>query len=125
MAGGSSRRLFEPLVLLVAAVVLLDEDRRPPALLETLLLVVRPEFRLDQDGRLRHLLVESVLRGQSRRVSAHVQPEDEENRKRVQTVLEKEEERTNAASCVCSLTAAQPHESDLRPAASVNTVFSS
>lgn len=70
MAGGASRSLFQPLVLLVAAVVLLDQNRRPPALLETLLLVVRPELGLDQDGRLGHLLVESVLREQSRSVSA-------------------------------------------------------
>lgn len=70
MAGGASRRLFQPLVLLVAAVVLLDQNRRPPALLETLLLVVRPELGLDQDGRLGHLLVESVLREQNRSVSA-------------------------------------------------------
>lgn len=70
MAGGASRSLFQPLVLLVAAVVLLDQNRRPPALLETLLLVVRPELGLDQDGRLSHLLVESVLREQSRSVSA-------------------------------------------------------
>lgn len=70
MAGGASRSLFQPLVLLVAAVVLLDQNRRPPALLETLLLVVRPELGLDQDGRLGHLLVESVLREQSRSISA-------------------------------------------------------
>lgn len=81
VAGGPSRSLFEPLVLLVAAVVLLDEDCRPTALLETLLLVVRPELGLDQDGRLGHLLIESVLRGQSRTVSVHVQPEDKHNRK--------------------------------------------
>lgn len=54
---------LQPLVLLVAAVVLLDEDRRPPALLEPLLLVVGPELGLDQDGRLGHLLVESILGG--------------------------------------------------------------
>lgn len=63
-AGGAPRNLFQTLVLLVAAVVLLDEDRRPPALLETLLLVVGPELGLDQDGRLGHLLIESVLKGQ-------------------------------------------------------------
>lgn len=75
VAGGPSRSLFEPLVLLVAAVVLLDEDRRPPALLEALLLVVRPELRLDQDGRLGHLLIESVLTGQRRTVSGRTQQE--------------------------------------------------
>lgn len=65
VGGGASRCLFQPLILLVAAVVLLDEDGGPPALLETLLLVVRPELGLDQDGCLGHLLVESVLRGQT------------------------------------------------------------
>lgn len=65
VGGGASWCLFEPLILLVAAVVLLDEDGGPPALLETLLLVVRPELGLDQDGCLGHLLIESVLRRQT------------------------------------------------------------
>lgn len=47
VAGCSSRSLFQPLILLVAAVVLLNEDGCPPALLESLLLVVRPELGLD------------------------------------------------------------------------------
>lgn len=65
VGGSASWCLFEPLILLVAAVVLLDEDGGPPALLETLLLVVRPELGLDQDGCLGHLLIESILRGQT------------------------------------------------------------
>lgn len=69
MVGAASRSLFQTLVLLVAAVVLLDEDRGSSALLETLLLIVRPELGLDQDGRLGHLLIESILRGQSGNVS--------------------------------------------------------
>lgn len=42
--GGASGGLFQTLELFVAAVVLLDEDRRSATLLETLLLVVRPEL---------------------------------------------------------------------------------
>lgn len=53
--------LLQPLVLLVAAVVLLDQHGGTAALPELLLLVVAAELALDQDGRLRHLLVESVL----------------------------------------------------------------
>lgn len=63
VASGATRPLLQPLVLLVAAVVLLDEDGSPPALLETLLLIVGPELGLDQDGRLGHLLVKSILGG--------------------------------------------------------------
>ena len=73
VAGGSSRSLFQPLVLFVAAVVLLDENRGPSALLETLLLVVGPELGLDQDGSLGHLLIQSVLRGQRRTVIGRAQ----------------------------------------------------
>lgn len=62
VAGGASGGLFQTLVLFVAAVVLLDEDGGSAALLETLLLVVRPELGLDQNGRLGHLLVQSILR---------------------------------------------------------------
>lgn len=53
--------LLQPLVLLVAAIVLLDQHGGPSALPELLLLVVAAELALDQDGRLRHLLVERVL----------------------------------------------------------------
>ena len=67
--------LFKAFVLLVAAVVLLDEDGRPATLLEALLLVVRPELGLDENGRLGHLLIQSVLgegeRGASGLVNAH------------------------------------------------------
>lgn len=76
VAGGAPGRLFEALVLLVAAVVLLDEHGGPPALLEALLLVVGPELGLDQDGRLGHLLVQSILGGgdTGTRVSSPEQP---------------------------------------------------
>lgn len=41
--------------------MLLDEHSCPAALLKSLLFVVASELALDQDGRLRHLLVESKL----------------------------------------------------------------
>lgn len=45
----------------VGAVVLLDEHCCSAALLKSLLFVVASELALDQDGRLRHLLIESKL----------------------------------------------------------------
>ena len=54
--------LFKAFILLVAAVVLLDEDGCSSTLLEAFLLVVRPELGLNEDGRLGHLLIQSVLR---------------------------------------------------------------
>lgn len=61
VAGGSSGGLLQTLVLFVAAVVLLDEHGGAATLLKTLLLVVGPELGLDQNGRLGHLLVQSIL----------------------------------------------------------------
>lgn len=47
--------------LLITPVELLDQHSSAPALLEFFLFVVTPEFALDQDGSLGHLLVKCVL----------------------------------------------------------------
>lgn len=47
--------------LSVASVTLLDQHSCSATLLETLLLIVTAELGLNQDGRLRHFLVQCVL----------------------------------------------------------------